>query len=218
MVKQKSETDVPSSGLRGRRAIQAEQTRGEILSAARHQFAEKGYAATSLKEIAAEAGVSIQTVYDSVGSKSDLVRRLNDLIDAEAEIGEIAATLPNETDPRRLARIPAVITRRIAERCGDLVRAGLDAARAEPDLIYVVEEGGRRHIAGARFVTERLAALDALDPRLNVDDASVTVAALADVRVALLLIDQHGFEPDQVEQWIADMISRAVLRRDVMDS
>ena len=59
----------------------------------------RGYAATSLKGIAAQAGVSVQTVYDSVGSKADLVRRLSDLIDEEAQVGEIARELPAETDP-----------------------------------------------------------------------------------------------------------------------
>ena len=48
--------------------------------------------------------MSVQTVYDSVGSKADLVRRLNDLIDVEARVGEIAMTIPGMTDP--LARRP----------------------------------------------------------------------------------------------------------------
>jgi AcrR family transcriptional regulator len=201
------------TGLRGRRAVQAEQTRAEILGAARRQFASRGYAATSVKEIAADAGVSVQTVYDSVGSKADLVRRLNDLIDVEARVGEIAMTVPSESDLAALARIPARITRRFVERCSDIVRASLDGARAEPDLAPIAEEGGRRHRAGARAVAERLAALDALDPSITVDDATTTIAALADVRLALLLIDDHGLDIDAVEAWIATTTARAVLRR-----
>ena len=45
-----------------------------------------------------------------------------------------------------------------------------------------------------------------------------TIAALADFRVALILIDDHGLDFDAVEQWIADMTARAVLDRDVMDA
>ena len=45
-----------------------------------------------------------------------------------------------------------MITRRIVERCGDILRACLDGARAEPDLAHVIDEGGRRHRAGARAV------------------------------------------------------------------
>src|SRR5262247_2708128 len=141
MVKQNLEKS-PDAAPRGRRALQAEQTRAEILSAARRLFASQGYTATSVKDIAAEAGVSVQTVYDSVGSKADLVRRLNDLIDAEARVGEIAARIGTETDPAELVRVPALITRRIVERCSDILRGSLDASRAEHELGEVLHEGG----------------------------------------------------------------------------
>ena len=120
--KRASDNDRPA--LQGRRALQAAQTRRDILSSARHRFAAHGYAATTLKDIAADTGVSVQTIYDSVGNKTELVRQLNDLIDEEAQIGEIVAPLFNESDARVVARAPARITRRLIERCGDIVRAG----------------------------------------------------------------------------------------------
>ncbi len=215
MVKRNLPESAPDSPPT-RRALQAEQTRIEIIGAARRLFASQGYAATSVKDIARDAGVSVQTLYDSVGSKADLVRRLNDLIDSEARVFEIAMTLGAETDPDAVARMPARITRRIVERCSDILRTGLEAARAEPDLAFVIEEGGRRHRAGARAVTERLAALGALDPERSIEDAATAIAAIADFRMALILIDDHGFDVDQVENWIAEMTARAVLRRDVM--
>ncbi len=130
----KSQTDdkVPLPRRQGG-ALQAEQTRHDILQAARRRFATQGYAATSLKDVAADAGVSVQTLYDSIGSKADLVRRLNDLVDIEADVGEIAATVGTEQDPRVIARIPARITRRLLERCDDILRAAFTGAQAEPD-------------------------------------------------------------------------------------
>lgn len=211
---EKTSSDAPP----GRRALQAEQTRGEIIGAARRLFASRGYAATSVKDIAHEAGVSVQTLYDSVGSKADLVRRLNDLIDAEAQVFEIAMALPTETDPLVVVRVPARIARRIVERCSDILRTGLEAARAEPDLAYVIEEGGRRHRAGARAVAERLTALGALEPERTIDEATTAIAAMTDFRVALILIDDHGLDFDGIESWMADMTARAVLRRDVMEA
>jgi AcrR family transcriptional regulator len=194
-----------------RRAVQAEQTRAEILGAARRLFVANGYAATSLKGIAAEAGVSVQTVYDSVGSKADLVRRLNDLIDDEAQVGEIARALPTETDPVAVARISATVTRRIVERCGDIIRISLDGSRNEAGLASILDEGGRRHRAGAQRVAERLAALDALRSGVGVADAAMSIAALSDVRLALVLIDDHDLDLDAVEEWIAGTTARAVL-------
>ena len=202
--------------LRGRRALQAEQTREEILRAARARFAANGYAATNLKDIAADAGVSVQTVYDSVGTKPDLVRRLNDLIDSEAEIGPIAARLGTETDPVALARIPAQITRRIVERCGDILRACLAGGLAEPALLSLIDEGGRRHRGGAAGVAGRLAGLKALRPGLSVEEAARTIATLADFRVAMLLIDDHNLDFDAIEDWIGETIARAVLRPELV--
>jgi AcrR family transcriptional regulator len=45
-----------------RRELQARQTRTRILDAARGRFATVGYVATTIREVAAEAGVSVQTV------------------------------------------------------------------------------------------------------------------------------------------------------------
>ena len=52
-----------------RRERMAQQTRGEILTAARRLFAQRGYAATSIGDIANEADVAVQTIYARPGSK-----------------------------------------------------------------------------------------------------------------------------------------------------
>ncbi len=208
---EKRDATSAGEGVPRRRAVQAEQTRAEILRSARRHFSENGYAATSLKAIAADAGVSVQTVYDSVGSKAELVRRLNDLIDTEANVLEIAGELATEQDPERVVAVPARITRRIVERCGDIVRASYDAARSEPELAAVVEEGGRRHRAGAQFVAARLAELGVLPEGTHQADAARTIAALSDARLALVLLADHGLDADGVEQWMSETTHRAVL-------
>lgn len=207
-----SSTDGERPRPPGRRGVQADDTRATILAAARRHFARSGYAGTSLKDIASEAGVSVQTVYDSVGPKPALVRALNDQIDGEAQIGEIAGLLGTSQDPVVIARIPAMITRRLIERCGDILRGVMAGGQAEPGLVPLVEEGGRRHRAGAATVAGRLAGLGALIEGLDVDEAARTIATLTDFRVALSLVDDHGQSFDQVEDWMARSISRMVLR------
>jgi AcrR family transcriptional regulator len=115
--------------LRERRA---QLTRDEILGAARRLFAERGYARTSVRDIAKAAGVSAQTVYDSVGSKQALVSSLNDLIDAEAGIAAIARAAAESADPGEVAATNARITRSILEHCGDIIHALVTGAAAEP--------------------------------------------------------------------------------------
>lgn len=54
------------------RAEQVERNRGEVLSAARRVFEQRGYVGASLDAIAVEAGFSKGVVYSQFGSKADL--------------------------------------------------------------------------------------------------------------------------------------------------
>src|SRR5919205_3682589 len=54
------------------RAEQAQRTRAAVLDAAGRCFLDKGYAATTMKDVAAQAGVSVQTVFGQ-GSKAALL-------------------------------------------------------------------------------------------------------------------------------------------------
>ena len=195
-----------------RRERQAQQTREEILGAARRLFAERGYTRTSVRDIAEAAGVSAQTVYDSVGSKPALVARLNDVIDAEAGIAAIAAASAQSTDPAEVVATPARITRAILEHCGDIIHALVTGASAEPDLEAVLAEGHRRHVEGATRTVEALERMGALDPSIERKQAAETLAALSDFRFALVLRDSYGWSLDAVEAWIA-ATSRSLLLR-----
>jgi AcrR family transcriptional regulator len=194
------------------RARQAQRTQDEILSAARGLFAERGYARTSVRDIAEAARVSAQTVYDSIGTKQALVARLNDLIDAEAGIAAIVGSATGSDDPLQLAGLQARITRSILEHCGDIVHALVTGAAAEPELARVLEEGHRRHVDGARFVVRRLDELGALAEGTSTSAAVDTLSALSDVRFAVVLQDSYGWSLDQIETWISDSARSLLLR------
>jgi AcrR family transcriptional regulator len=181
--------------LRERRA---QLTGDEILRAARRLFAERGYAGTSVRDIARTAGVSAQTVYDSIGTKQELVARLNDLIDSEAGVVALARAAAQSHDPHEVATTPARITRAILEHCGDIVRAMVSGAAAEPALAAALADGHTRHVGGTRQVAEWLHVLDeslAPDP----DE----LAAVSDIRTALMLEESYGWSLDRIEDWIA---------------
>jgi AcrR family transcriptional regulator len=194
-----------SPTLRERRA---QLTHDEILRAARRLFAEHGYARTSVRDIAKAAGVSAQTVYDSVGSKQQLVAQLNDLIDAEAGIGAIVRADLQSEDPQVVAAISARVARSILEHCGDIIHALVTGAAAEPELAAVLAEGQRRHVAGATTVVGRLKELGApVGP-----EAVETLAAVSDVRFALVLQESYGWSLDQLERWMIDAGATLLLR------
>ena len=81
-----SQPSVPAPGRRLRRAERYEQ----ILTAATRAFARSGFAATSLDDVAAEAGISRVILYRHFDSKTDLYRAVLDQACARlvAAVGE----------------------------------------------------------------------------------------------------------------------------------
>lgn len=202
-----AETSPPS-----RRTMQAEQTRRDIVAAARPLFAAQGYAATSVAQIADAAAVSVQTIYDSVGSKGAIVRQLNALLDEEGGVAELASRIPAETDPVELLQIAVAISRNINERCEDIVGAVYSAASAEPEMSGVRDESRRRHREGIGRLAGRLFALDALRPDLEVDTAADVIAALTDPQVARTFVKEYGWSWTRWHTWTVEALSTLVLR------
>lgn len=89
---------------RGRRPGRAD-TRAEILAAARASFAEKGYSGTTIRGVAAAAGVDPALVHHYFGTKDDLfVAALRLPIDPRAELAPVIA-LGADGAAERLLRV-----------------------------------------------------------------------------------------------------------------
>jgi AcrR family transcriptional regulator len=192
------------------RERQAELSRSEILLAARRLFAEHGFARTSVRDIANAAGVSTQTVYNSIGSKQAVVARLNDLIDSEAGIGAIVGPIAASRDPQQVAALSARITRSMLENCGDIIRAVVTGAAAEPEIQAVLDEGHRRHLEGARTVVRLLQDMKALASTADSAATSETLAAITDFRFGLVLRESYGWSLGRIEGWMT-ATSRSLL-------
>ena len=189
------------------RERQAQLTRDEILSAARRLFAENGYSRTSVRDIAEAAGVSAQTVYDSIGSKQAIVARLNDLIDAEADIR------PSSAPP------PARMTRGRSRRRSARVRVDPGALWRHPPRPRHRRRGrtrpgavlaeGHRATSGARDGSSAACSeLDALDPigRRRGRRRHTRRHLRRPLRPAAA--DSYGWSLDRIEGWIAATAAR----------
>ncbi len=66
-----------------RRLAQMEETRSKLIAAARKAFAEKGYAAASMDELTAAAGLTRGALYHNFGDKRGLLRAVVTEMDAE---------------------------------------------------------------------------------------------------------------------------------------
>lgn len=83
------------------RRTQAErraETRAALLESACRLFGSKGYAETSLDEIAAACGLTIRPIYHYFGSKKQLFAAVNDVMEQRivASVDEAAESLPRD--------------------------------------------------------------------------------------------------------------------------
>ena len=86
-----------------RRQEQAEATRQAILDAARALFIERGYARTTVADIAAAARVAVPTVYVSVGTKPAILGELRKMIPVLAGVPEdVRARFELVSDPSQV--------------------------------------------------------------------------------------------------------------------
>lgn len=66
----------PTSGSRARRPRRGRDTRGQIVDAALRLFSERGYARTTVRDIAREVGITDAAIYYHFASKRDLLKAL----------------------------------------------------------------------------------------------------------------------------------------------
>ena len=189
----------------------ADQTRRDILRTARQLFARQGYAATSVTDIAREAGVAVQTIYARLGSKRGMLMALIDLIDEEADVTVLAAAIRGATTPADALLAEVRLTRAFQQRCGDIIGALFTAAAVEPDLAAAVAEGQRRHRQGARLTAARITELGGLRPDLPPDRAAALITIATTHEAWRELRHAYHLSWDDAEELLHGTLSRALL-------
>ncbi|MEV6305449.1 helix-turn-helix domain-containing protein [Actinoplanes sp. NPDC051861] len=194
-----------------RRAAQAAETRGEIAAAARRLFVAQGWAATTVREVAREAGVSVPTVYSAYGNKIGLTRALAEAADTAADPARSLAGLEAaEGDPARQLAVMAGYDRRLFEHAGDVIVLVREAGRTEPELAAAYR-AGRRQGDETRVQVFSSWPPGVLREGLDVATATDVYAAICGIDLYLVLTAERGWSPDRVEQWWAEALARELL-------
>lgn len=201
-----------------RRTEQARATRRRIVECARELFLEQGYAATALDQIAARAGVAVQTVYFHFGNKRTVLKEVMDVLavgdDAPVPVLErpFAQQVRDEPDARRALGIWLQNSRAIFGRVAPMLSIVRDAAGADPDMAEQWRTNQNQRYLAFRTLAEILAAKKALRPGLTVQNAADIIFTLDSPEVYLLLTVERGWSPAQWQRWLTDTIAHAILR------
>lgn len=194
-----------------RRDEQARQTRADIADAARRLFVSRGWAATTIRAVAEEAGVSVPTIYSTYGDKAGLTLALAESADLSADSERMLDELEDDaSDPRRQLAAMAGYDRRLFERAGDLIALVREAGRTEPDL-DAAYRAGRAKGDETRVRVISSWPTGTLRSGLSVPGAVDVYAGICSIDVYRTFVLERGWSPDDVEGWWAEALPRELL-------
>lgn len=195
------------------RQLQAEATKELIASSARLLFARDGYGATTIEAIAAEAGVAVQTVYASFGSKKAVLAAIRNAWLRDSRVAELAERALSEPDAARRLEIAAEWTRRQWEGGFDVTLIYQGAAASSSEMAAerrTMLEGRKQAIQ--RFMSE-FARIAALAPGIDLKGATDLFWALTMPGLYGELVLERGWSPGRYQRWLAETLQQQLLLR-----
>jgi AcrR family transcriptional regulator len=211
-------TAVVKKATGSRRAEQARATRRRIVDAARGLFIAQGYSATTLDQIAAEAGVAVQTVYFHYGNKASVLKEVVDVLavgdDAPVPLLERpwVTRVREEPDGRKALAIWLSHSCEIFTRIAPVMRIVRDAAGADADMAAQYDTNQRQRYTAHRTLAGNLADKGALRPRLSADRAADIIFTVVSPEAYLLLTAERGWTPRQWQRWALETLTATILR------
>lgn len=197
---------------------QAARTRTRILDAASDLFLERGYARTTITDIAERAGVARDTVYAVFGSKARVLTALIDLrlvpdgSVASARERPEALAVRDEIDQRKQIELFASFIAGISTQLRPVFEILRTASAVEPDMANVFQEMDRYRMMNMQTYAKWIAARGPL--RVSTRRAGEIIWTLASPDVGRMLCDELGWTQSQHGRWLSDTLARTLLPDD----
>jgi AcrR family transcriptional regulator len=189
------------------KAEQALATRQKVVAAASGLFLREGFVTTTMAMIAKEAGVAVQTLYLSFGSKTAILQAAFD----EALRGPDPTDLPETDWFAQVLSDPdgAAALRLWCQHSDIVVRAGplfgvMRAASADPEVGEVLAHNKKLRHDVYRRLLETFAGRSGFNSNLTVEDALGIVYAVYSEDTYLLMVDEHGWSRERWTAWVTE--------------
>jgi AcrR family transcriptional regulator len=197
------------------RQAQALRHREAILEAAQRQFLDGGYAATTIAAIAAEASVSVETIYKAFGGKPGLVRAIYERgLSGRQPIPAFQrsdAMRQDTADPEMIMRNWGVLASEVGSVVSPIVRLVRAAAVTDPDMAALLkaandtrEQRARHH---ARFLKQR----GYLREGLTLAEATDILWTATSDELYDLLVTQRGWTLPRFARFLGEYLIAALL-------
>ena len=192
----------------GRRE-KARAARRAVVTAARELLEERGFAATTVAEVARRAGVSPESVYKGFGTKAALVKEVFDVVIAGDDDPVPVAQRPEvrrireEPDVRVKLRLYAEGAAARAERSDRVQLALRDGAAVDPAVDELWRAVQAERLAGTTMAARHLVDTGRLRAGVEVEEAADVLWTAISVEVYDLLVLQRGWSLDRYTGWLA---------------
>jgi AcrR family transcriptional regulator len=203
-----SDAKRPYDARRRRQRAEEERraTRLRVVEAARRLFLERGYVATTMADIAREAGVALQSVYTAGQSKADLLHLVTDLAVAGDDQELMLVERPNfaavavESSAERQVEMIAGLIAAILERLAPIWVAYREAAAVDAKAAAnLAAAHRRRHETFADMIQN----LPEHRLRRPPDESTDTAWAIGSIDVFLLLQSIRGWDAARYSKWLS---------------
>lgn len=200
----------------GRRAAAAD-TRTRILAVAAELFERDGYVATTVAAVARGSGVSVDTVYASVGPKPALFRELVERAlsgaDRAVEGRDRDYAVAMRAEPRAAAKLAvyADAVTRLQGRVAPLFLVLREGAAAAPELGEVWRQITERRARNMRDLAADLVATGDLRDDLTLEEVADVVWATNGSEFYAMLVRDRGWSTGRFRWWLQDGWCRLLL-------
>ncbi len=202
-----------------RRQEQARAQRRRILESARRRFLEDGYVATRLGAVAADAGVSVETIYKAFRNKPGLLKEVFDYSVAgdDEPVPMIerdhAHRMRAEPDPRRKLTMFAEHMSESMPRAAPIFLMARAAASGEPEIKKLVSDWRSSQLNGLGMLAGHLDEGGHLRQGLDPGRARDLLWTINSTEVYELLVLERGWTRDQYRDFLAQSMIDALLPR-----
>lgn len=191
-------------------------TRERIITAATALFSRDGYLTTTMGDIAAEAGVAVQTLYLAYGSKVGILSAAHDV----AIVGDEDPVPLLERDWAQQLPHTASVTAgweqalehlwRSTERVAPIYTAIVSAA-ADPDVAELSATLRQQRHRSSQAIAEVLLALPGAAPDADAGRVADILYATLTAETYTLLVTERGWPVEQWRQWVHDIVARELI-------
>lgn len=172
-------------------------TRHDVLTAADALFRARGYAGTSVHDLAEAAGVAVQSIYNAFGSKRGVLAAL-----AEGLAGyALDPRIRTEPDAPAVLKLVAARLAEEHERTSALRATVREAAAGDGALADLERNRREGRLAAYRELARELKRRGALAEGVPVDDAALSISVLGDAGTFRLLRGR-GWTQARYERWL----------------